>query len=588
MIDPSLLLIGALAVVVGVAKFSHRTGVAAPLILLVVGVAAGYLPGMPDLTKQVPPEILLDVVLPPLLYAAAVNLPAVDFRRNLTAIGGLAVVLVILTTAVTGLLLYAIFPNLNLAAALAVGAVISPTDAVAATSIAKRLGLPERLVTVLEGESLVNDATALVVLQTAVAAIGLSSAADAGADLQTVPTLVGSIAEGFVRSVLVGAAVGAIVGYVTVAVRARLSDPVLTTAISFGVPFLAFLPADHLGGSGVLATVVAGLITGHRGATVFAPAQRVNDHTNWRTVQFLLEEGVFLVMGLEFKPLIDTLRGDQTGTPIQAFGIGVMLTAVLVGLRGLYVLVELPVLRFGERRRLAAQPRLEQLAERVNEFEPANARQSSRKSRASRGVAQRRADLDFLRENGMSVRGGTVIAWAGMRGVVTLAAAQSLPGDLEYRSLLIVIAFTVAVLTLLVFGGTLPLLIRALGLQSGGQEAYQQELHGLLDHVNAASLSLLRDPARTMVGGRPADPQVLDLLRDRFARLDMSEERSAAPGRPDLREQLVVLRRRMRDAAREELQDARAVGSYSSRALSTAQDLYDLADAREDRLAGDS
>lgn len=587
MIDPSVLLIGGLAVVVGVAVFSHRTGVAAPLILLLVGVAAGFLPGMPDLTS-IPPEILLDVILPPLLYAAAVNLPAVDFRRNLPAIGGLAVILVILTTAVTGLLLYSIFPNLNLAAALAFGAVISPTDAVAATSIAKRLGLPERLVTVLEGESLVNDATALVVLRTAVGAIGLTSASDAGADLQSIPALVGSIAGGFVFSVVVGAAVGAVIGYVTVAVRARLSDTVLTTAISFGVPFLAFLPADHLGASGVLATVVAGLITGHRGATAFAPAQRVNDHTNWRTVQFLLEEGVFLVMGLEFKPLIDTLQGDDNGTPAQAFGVGVLLTAVLVGLRAVYVLVELPFLRLRERRRLDAQPRLEQFAERVDGFEPVNARQRGRKSRASMGVAQRRADLDFLRKNGMSLRGGTVIAWAGMRGVVTLAAAQSLPPDLEYRSLLIVIAFTVAVLTLLVFGGTLPLLIRALGLQSGSQDAYQQELHGLLDHVNAASLSLLQDPTRTIVAGRPADPQVLDLLRDRFTRLDVSEERSSGSDEPDLREQLVVLRRRMRDAAREELQDARAVGAYSSRALSTAQDLYDLADAREDRLAGDS
>lgn len=584
MIDPSILLIGALAVVVGVAAFSHRTGVAAPLILLLVGVAAGYVPGMPDLTGT-PPAILLDVILPPLLYAAAVNLPAVDFRRNLPAIAGLSVVLVILTTAVTGLLLYAIFPNLNLAAALAVGAVISPTDAVAATSIAKRLGLPERLVTVLEGESLVNDATALVVLRTAVAAIAVSTGSDAAADLQNVPALIGSIASGFVVSVVIGVLVGVVVGYLTVAVRARLSDPVLTTAISFGVPFVAFLPADHLNGSGVLATVVAGLITGHRGATAFAPAQRVNDHTNWRTVQFLLEEGVFLVMGLEFRPLVEKLNGDETGTPAQAIGLGVLLTAVLVGLRALYVLLELPLLRRGDRRRLNAQPRLDRFAERVEGFEPTTARQAGRKTRATRGVAERRADLDFLRQNGMGWRGGTVIAWAGMRGVVTLAAAQSLPPDLEYRSLLIVIAFTVAVLTLLVFGGTLPLVIRSLGVLSGGQDAYRQELHTLLDHVNAASLSLLKDPSRTIVGGSPADPRVVELLRDRFARLDMSDEEPVGPSEPDLREQLVVLRRRMREAAREELLDARAVGSYSSRVITTAQDLYDLADAREDRLA---
>ena len=207
-------------------------------------------------------------------------------------------------------------------------------------------------------------------------------------------------------------------------------------------------------------------------------------------------------------------------------------------------------LRYRERRRLRSTEGLDRFAERIERFEPTTARQSGRKARASLGVAQRRADLDVLREHGMGLRGGTVIAWAGMRGVVTLAAAQSLPDDLDYRSLLIVIAFTVAALTLLVFGGTLPLVIRTLGVQSGG-EAYRQELHTLLDHVNAASLALLPDPARTSVGGIPADPRVLERLRDRFTRLDVGDEQPVDPGEPDLREQLVVLRRRMRDAARE-------------------------------------
>ena len=165
--DPTVLVLGGVLLIVVVAALSHRTGVASPLILLVVGAAVGYLPGVPEV--NVPSSWILAGVLPPLLYGAAINVPVTDFRRNLRAIVGLSVVLVLISTLVIGLLLHALLPGLPLAAAFAVAAVVGPTDAVAATSIAKRMGLPERLVAILEGESLVNDATALVLLRSAVA-----------------------------------------------------------------------------------------------------------------------------------------------------------------------------------------------------------------------------------------------------------------------------------------------------------------------------------------------------------------------------------------------------------------------------------
>ena len=172
-----------------------------------------------------------------------------------------------------------------------------------------------------------------------------------------------------------------------------------------------------------------------------------------------------------------------------------------------------------------------------------------------------------------------------MRGVVTLAAAQSLPEHLPYRALLIMTAFVVAVVTLLGFGGTLPLVIRLTGVRSADETATKQELRSLLDHVHGVSMAVLDDPKRLQVGGARPDPEVLELLRTRFTRPDADDEPEEPETGPGRREQYVVLRRRMREAAREELLDARTLGSYSSAAIATAQDLLDLNDAREDRLA---
>jgi NhaP-type Na+/H+ or K+/H+ antiporter len=576
MIDPSVLVIAGLVLIVLVAAFSRRTGIASPLILLVVGVALGYLPGVPAVI--IPHEWILAGVLPPLLYASAVNLPTADIRRNIQSIGSLSIVLVIVSTAITGWLLFALFKDLNVYAALAVGAVISPTDAIAATAVAQRFGLPERILTVLEGESLVNDATALVLLRSFTAAAGVGA----------VNVLL--VGGQFLYAVVAGAAIGLVAGFATVALRARLSDPVLTTTISFVVPFIAYLPAERIGASGVLATVVAGLVTRARGGRLFDASQRVSDHTNWRTVQFVLEHAVFLVMGLEFRHLVAGL-GKDGASLLVAIGVGVLLAVLLFAVRALYLAAELPLLRRREQRALQREQHLEERAERLAaDDDSATGRQADRRDRAERMVARERADLAFLRENGPSWRGSLIISWSGMRGVVTLAAAQSLPEDFPYRPLLVIIAFTVAVVTLLGFGGTLPLVIRATRIRGTDQGERRTEVRELLDQVTASSLSLLDDPEQTMVRGKPADPRVVEMLRERYGRspADVAEPDEHPDTGADLREQYAVLRRRMRQAAREELLDARAVGTFSTRAISAAQGILDFDDAREDRIVGRS
>jgi monovalent cation/hydrogen antiporter len=312
----------------------------------------------------------------------------------------------------------------------------------------------------------------------------------------------------------------------------------------------------------------------------------VSDHTNWRTVQFVLEHAVFLVMGLEFRPLVTQLS-TSPNTLTGAVALGLAITVGLLVVRAAYVAAELPVLRRWERLSLHRADELEERAERLEAYDPQDEHKAVRKDRAERNLAQRRADLVFLQNNGLSWRGAAVVSWSGMRGVVTLAAAESLPDDFPMRPLLVLVAFTVAVVTLLGFGSTLPLIIRITGIQGRDREARRDEVRDLLDQVNRSSLRVLDDEQRRRVDGRDPDPEVLESLRQRYGYRAISDDAEESRTGPDdgVRDQFLVLRRRMRQAAREELLDARAVGTFSTRAIRTAQEILDLSDAREDRIA---
>ena len=570
-------LIGVIGIIVlvAVSRFSKQLGVAAPLVLVIVGLAASFIPGLPS-PIEVPPWVILALVLPPLLYAAAIQVPLLDFRRNLGTISALSVLLVIVTSVIVGFVMYAILPDLDLAAAIALGAVVSPTDAVAATAVAKRLGLPARIVTVLEGESLVNDASSLVLLRSALAATAASV---------HFATVVGQ----FAFSVVIAIVIGLAVGIVTVYVRSRLDDAVLETAMSFAVPFIAYIPTEELGASGVLAVVVAGIYTGHNAARRFSAQARIAERLNWRTVQFVLENGVFLVMGVQLQTIVVQVQRDNGPiTATTAVLLGLMLCVLLLLIRAAFIVPLVIRLRARQRRAAAMGDRLNEGLDRVrNRPVPDDERAHRRWSRFTRYLERRSADVMDEAETQLSWRGGAVLTWAGMRGVVTVAAAQSLPADgsIPYRAELILIAFTVALVTLLGQGGTLPLIIRLLKVSGSDAAADRRELAGLLEEISEAGLAALENPDVDLGPGEEVDEDVVERVRQdtmlrveaEWERVEIHEDEQRKTGP---HQQYRALRALVLDAERAALLEARSRGNYPSRVLSRAQVMLDFDESR--------
>lgn len=574
----ALLGVVAIVTIVAAGAFSKKLGVAAPLILILVGVGFSFVPGAP---VNIPHEIILVGLLPPILYSAAIAVPVMDFRRNFSSISALSVLLVLVTALVTGFILFVIFPDLDLAAGIAIGAVISPTDAVAATALGKKLGLPARLVTILEGESLVNDATALVLLRSAVAATAATV------------SFWGVVGD-FAFAVAVALAVGLAVGFVTVTIRARLRDPMLDTAISFAVPFIAFIPAEAVGASGVLAVVVAGLYSGHNGAKRFSAQARISERLNWRTLQFVLENGVFLLMGIQISGLIGTVQEDELSAD-QAVYLGLLMTVVVLAIRFLFIGPLVLLLRRQDDQAERNQDRFATMLDRFRRMIErrsfsSDSRAARRQERVERAVKRRQADIEQLRLDGLGWRGGVILGWSGMRGVVTLAAAQSLPPGTPYRAQLVLIAFTVAVTTLLAQGGTLPWLIRVTGIRGTDRAADRRELASLLDELGEAGLEVLDNPTFALPDGEAIDPSVIERVRgDTLLGAESAWERAEhGAGEDGLahspQRQYRALRREVLQAEREALLEARATGSYPSRILTRAQAMIDLEETRLEQI----
>jgi NhaP-type Na+/H+ or K+/H+ antiporter len=571
--------IGVVTIVI-VAAFSKKLGVAAPLILVVVGVAASFLPGGEKI--YIEPQLILVAILPPLLYSAAINVPIVDFRRNLSSITALSIVLVIVTALGTGVLLFFIFPDLNLGYAIALGAVISPTDAVAATSLGKKLGLPPRLVTILEGESLVNDATALVMLRSAIAVGAAITGGTVGVNIWTV-------LGDFAYAVILAIVIGLVIGAVTVFLRSKLRDTVLDSAISFAVPFIAFIPAEELHASGVLAVVVAGLYAGNSSARFFTAQARISERLNWRTAQFVLENGVFLVMGVQLNGILRSVKPDSF--PLgDAFMVGLLMTVIIVAVRFLFMG---PLLLGLRRRNEVAQQgilRFGEALDRVRHMGDQDARATRRRERAERVFDRRTNDIEKMREEGLGWRGGVILSWAGMRGVVTLAAAQSLPSDTPYREQLILIAFVVAITTLLVQGLSLPWVIRLSGIRGTDRTADRTELATLLDELSQAGIETLENPQLSLPDGEKIDDEVVEKVRhDTLLSAEAAWERAEhGAGLEALvkspHQQYRALRREVLQAERAALLEARSRGSYASRILSRAQAMLDLEETRLEQI----
>ena len=391
-----------------------------------------------------------------------------EFRREFGAIGGLSVLLVVVSALVLGVFFSWVIPGLGIWWGIALGAIVSPTDAVA-TSIVKKLPVSPRVVSILEGESLLNDATALVLLRTAIAGAAASVS-------------LWSVLGKFAFAVVVAAVIGVVVGKVNLMVRARVTDSTVNTVISFTVPFLAAIPAEELGASGLVAAVVAGLVTGYDAPRKLSPRHRLSDSQNWRTVELVLEGAIFLVMGLELSSIVDDVRVDHEGIFTAVFvAAGALFLTILV--RALYVAPLLRALQARANFRERMKPRLSDIANRLDNPEdyPPGERRSRRRAPSANQMERfkvrvRRtvADIDYYLAAPLGWREGTIVIWAGMRGAVTLAAAQTLPEDTPSRSLLILVAFLVAAGSLILQGGTLKRVVVATG--PAAQDLTESEL----------------------------------------------------------------------------------------------------------------
>jgi NhaP-type Na+/H+ or K+/H+ antiporter len=370
-----------------------------------------------------------------------------------------------------------------------------------------------------------------------------------------------------------------------VRLRSKLHDPVLDTAVSFAVPFIAFIPAEYVGASGVLAVVVAGLYSGHSSARHFSAQARISERLNWRTVQFVLENGVFLLMGLEISALIVDVEQDDLSAS-YAVAIGLIMVAIVMAVRFLFVVPLMVYLRRRAAHAERKQTRFRAMLDRLRGRQDLPEKFVRRQERAELVYSRRQSDLELLRAEGLGWRGGLVLSWSGMRGVVTLAAAQSLPSTLDYRSQLVLIAFTVAVVTLLVQGGTLPWLIRVTGIRGSDRVADNRALAELLDEMGEAGLSVLESPQLELPDGEEISPAAIERVRnDTLLTAEAAWERAdQGPGPGSLahspQRQYRQLRQEVLQAERLALLDARSSGSYPSRILGRAQSMLDLEETR--------
>lgn len=517
---------------------------ASPLLLVLIGFALSLVPGIGHV--HIDPDLILEGILPPLLYASAVSMPSMSFRREFGAISGLSVILVVLTSLVLGGLFALLLPDIGFAWGVALGAVVSPTDAVA-TSIIRGGGVPRRAVVLLEGEGLLNDATALVLLRTAIVA---------GAATFSLWGAIGS----FVWAILSAVVLGTVAAVVVLKVRRRLQEPTLDTLIAFTAPFLASIPTELVGGSGLVAAVIAGLITGAWGPRMIPPRHRMSNSVNWAVVTMVLESGIFLLMGVQLSGIIRSVSARENGL-LAAVGIAVLALVVVLLVRTAFMAPLLRSLHERARRGAAMQPQLQAWQERMEQHDPSTLslllgpedprRRSTRekfvrhqRERFATRVRRGLADVDYLLAHPLGPREGAIVVWAGMRGAVTVAAAQTLPSEAPHRELLIFIAFAVATASLLVQGGTIgPLASRLFPAADPAEESSLDEERTQVKELAARAAAEVEDPSTDHPDG--------------------ADGTSTPEGR-------YSLRIRRLEAARAALLDARDDGIFDAEVLSAA------------------
>lgn len=410
-------LLTVLATVVALLIISNWIRVPYPILMVIGGLGLALIPDLPNVELE--PELVLLVLLPPLLYAAAFFTPLRELKRAIRPISFLAVGLVLATMVVVAVVAHEAL-GFGWAEAFVLGAVVSPTDPVAATSIARRLGVPGRTVTIIEGEALINDGTALVAYKFAVAAVvtGSFSALEASGD--------------FFVSVIGGVAVGIAIGWVISKVRARLDNPPVEITIALFSAYFAYLPAEAMGVSGVLAAVTVGIYMGRLTSRLTTPTTRIQNLAVWEIVTFLLNSALFILVGLQLPTVIEGI--DSIGN-WELIRDGALIALTVIGVRVAWVfpLTYLPRLVFADR---DARPEW---------------------------------------------RNTLIVAWTGMRGAVSLAAALAIPLTIDggaafpNRDLILYLTFSVILGTLLLQGLTLPLLIKLLGVDDYDETLEREE-----------------------------------------------------------------------------------------------------------------
>jgi monovalent cation/hydrogen antiporter len=414
-----LVIFGLLVGIVAFAALASLVRVPYPITLVLGGLAIGFIPGIPS--PELDPELVLLIFLPPLLYGAAFFTSLRDLRRNARPIALLSIALVFVTMGAVAVVVHEVI-GLSWGVSFVLGAIVSPTDAVAPAEILRRIGAPRRLVTVVEGENLTNDWTALVLYKVAVAAVvsGTFSLFDASVE--------------FLLSGIGGLAVGLVAGRIIRELRRRIDDPPTEITISILSGYAAYLPAEELGFSGVIAAVTVGIYMGWHTPELTTPIMRMQGVSVWEILTFLLNAVLFLLIGMQMPSILDDLSGDSAGDLVLW---ALLISFTVVAVRVLWGFTVVYVIRAIDRREV---------------------------QRARRATWQVRL----------------VISWAGMRGAVSLAAALAVPLETDggapfpERDLIIFLAFSVILVTLVGQGLTLGPLIKFLGVEDDGAEEHEE------------------------------------------------------------------------------------------------------------------
>jgi CPA1 family monovalent cation:H+ antiporter len=521
--ETELVLLGVLVAVAALLVLAYRTRLPYPILLVVGGAALGFVPGVPDVELE--PDLVLIIALPPLLYAAAFFSSLADLRANVRPISVLAIGLVLATMGAVALVAHEVL-GFAWPVAFVLGAVLSPTDPVAATAIASRLGAPRRVVSIIEGESLVNDATALIAYKFAIAAVLTGGFSVSEAALE------------FVVDAAAGVAIGLAVGYVVAAIRRRIDDAPTEITISLVTPYFSYLPAEAAGASAVLAAVTTGIYMGWNSPQLISPSTRIQAFAFWEILVFVLNSLLFVLVGLQLPSVIDGISDESAAT---LAGYALLVSAVVMAIR-IFFVFPLTYLRLALARGLRA------------------------------------------RDPVPPWRDVTLVAWTGIRGAVSLAAALAIPLTTDeglpfpHRDLIVFLTYSVILATLLLQGLSLPAVIRALGVHDADRTTCDEDMARLL--ASRAALARLDE-----LEGEPwIRPETLQRMRAAYEyRARRFEARMSSEDDGDIEEGSRAyqrLRREILEAERAEIIRLRNQGRITDDVMRRVERDLDLEDVR--------